>query len=101
VRTALSVGQARRGSTGAGRTTYRFEQYAHLEVKQAVVGYGGADKRQVQLMVRALLDLPEVPEPDDAAGALVAICHVHSAKLRPVSQRPGCRMRPGSFYGKR
>ena len=55
-------------------------EYTPLEVKQAVVGYGGADKNQVQQMVRALLNLDEIPKPDDAADALaVAICHCASA----------------------
>jgi len=84
VRTALAVGQAR------GVTLLAMEQagmpiaeYTPLEVKQAVAGYGGAEKDQVQQMVRALLGLPDLPQPDDAADALaVAICHVHSARLR-------------------
>jgi crossover junction endodeoxyribonuclease RuvC len=58
-------------------------EYSPLEVKQAVVGYGGADKKQVQLMVRALLGLEDVPRPDDAADALaIAICHLHSSKVK-------------------
>ncbi len=61
----------------------RVAEYTPLEVKQAVVGYGGADKNQVQQMVRALLELPEVPRPDDTADALaIAICHVHSYRLK-------------------
>jgi len=58
-------------------------EYTPLEVKQAIVGYGGADKNQVQQMVRALLELPEVPRPDDTADALaIAICHVHSYRMK-------------------
>jgi len=54
-------------------------EYTPLQVKQAVVGYGRADKNQVQQMVKVLLNLPELPQPDDAADALaVAICHGHS-----------------------
>ena len=50
--------------------------------KAAVAGYGGADKRQVQEMVRMLLDVDHVPQPDDAADAVaVAICHIHSARM--------------------
>jgi crossover junction endodeoxyribonuclease RuvC len=86
VTTALSVGQARGvallalAQHGLGVT-----EYTPLEVKQAVAGYGKADKNQVQQMVRALLSLSEVPTPDDAADALaVAICHVHSAMLRSL-----------------
>ena len=57
-------------------------EYTPLEVKQAVAGYGGADKNQVQQMVRALLGLEQIPTPDDAADALaIAICHLHSAKI--------------------
>ena len=84
VRTALSVGQARGvillALAEAGLPVI---EYTPLEVKLAVAGYGGADKNQVQQMVRALLDLDEIPHPDDAADALaVAICHVHSARMR-------------------
>lgn len=83
VRTALSVGQARGVAllalAGAGLD---IAEYTPMEVKQSVVGYGGADKNQVQQMVRALLSLREIPRPDDAADALaVAICHLHSAKF--------------------
>jgi crossover junction endodeoxyribonuclease RuvC len=86
VRTALVVGQAR-GVTllaiaDAGLPMY---EYKPLEVKQAVAGYGRADKGQVQSMVRLLLNLAEVPRPDDAADALaVAICHAHSARLKAL-----------------
>jgi crossover junction endodeoxyribonuclease RuvC len=49
------------------------------------VGYGRAEKAQVQEMVRALLELQEIPKPDDAADALaVAICHIHSARIRSL-----------------
>jgi len=82
VRTALAVGQAR------GIVLLAFAEcgipvaeYTPLEVKQAVAGYGGADKNQVQQMVRAILGLPDIPRPDDAADALaVAICHLHSSQ---------------------
>ena len=53
-------------------------EYAPAEVKRAVVGYGRAEKPQVQQMIRLLLGLDEAPEPHDAADALaVAICHIH------------------------
>jgi crossover junction endodeoxyribonuclease RuvC len=62
-------------------------EYTPLTVKQAVTGYGNADKAQVQEMVRLLLGLAEVPRPDDAADALaVAICHLHSAHLTALSE---------------
>jgi crossover junction endodeoxyribonuclease RuvC len=57
-------------------------EYKPLQVKQAIAGYGGAEKRQVQEMVRMLLDLDHVPQPDDAADAVaVAVCHIHSARM--------------------
>ena len=51
-------------------------EYTPMQVKQAVVGYGGADKRQVMLMTQRLLGMKQIPRPDDAADALaIAICH--------------------------
>ncbi len=81
--TAISVGQARGvillAAAQAGLSVY---EYTPLQVKQAVVGYGKADKQQVQHMVKALLGLKEIPKPDDTADALaIAICHAHSAHL--------------------
>lgn len=55
-------------------------EYTPMQVKQAVAGYGGADKRQVMLMTQRLLKMREIPRPDDAADALaIAICHGRSA----------------------
>lgn len=55
-------------------------EYTPMQVKQAVAGYGGADKRQVMLMTQRLLKMREIPRPDDAADALaIAICHSRSA----------------------
>ena len=86
VRTALSVGQARGVALLAlAEADLPVAEYTPLEVKQAVAGYGGADKPQVQQMVRALLGLAQVPQPDDAADALaVAICHLHSARMKAL-----------------
>jgi len=86
VRTALSVGQARGVILLAlAEVGINTVEYTPLEVKQAVAGYGGADKNQVQQMVRTLLGLHEVPQPDDAADALaVAICHLHSDRMRTI-----------------
>ena len=57
--------------------------YAPREVKASVAGYGHADKRQIQLMVRAILALSETPEPTDAADALaVALCHLQAERAR-------------------
>ncbi len=63
--------------------------YAPLAVKSAVVGYGRAEKIQVQAMVARLLNLPEIPQPADAADALaIAICHLHtSATLSRMGSR--------------
>lgn len=84
VRTALSVGQARGVILLClARANIPIGEYTPLEVKQAVAGYGGAEKLQVQLMVKALLNLEQNPKPDDAADALaVAICHLHSGRLK-------------------
>ena len=84
VSTAISVGQGRGVALLAlAESGIDVLEYTPLEVKQAVVGYGGADKAQVQNMVRALLSLEEIPTPDDAADALaIAICHLHSAKIK-------------------
>ena len=86
VRTALSVGQARGvAMLSLAEERIPVAEYTPLEVKQAVAGFGGADKQQVGQMVRALLGLAEVPEPDDAADALaVAVCHIHSARMRAL-----------------
>jgi len=60
-------------------------EYTPLQVKQSVVGYGQADKRQVQLMVQRILSLKEIPKPDDAADALaIAICHLHAQRLAEI-----------------
>ena len=62
-------------------------EYTPMEVKQAVAGYGGADKNQVQQMVRAFLGLGEIPRPDDAADALaIAICHIHSCRIKDLQK---------------
>ena len=78
VTTAIAVGQAR-GVVMLCMQQAGIEpaEYTPNEVKQAVAGYGGADKRQVQEMVRALLALDSIPKPDDAADALaIAITHL-------------------------
>lgn len=66
-------------------------EYTPTQVKSAVVGVGNADKKQVQFMVTRLLNLREVPKPDDAADALaVALCHAHSVRAAPAV-KPGVR----------
>ncbi|MDL2237925.1 crossover junction endodeoxyribonuclease RuvC [Christensenellaceae bacterium OttesenSCG-928-K19] len=82
VKTAINVAQARGAAVAAARAKMsELYEYTPLQVKQAVVGYGRADKNQVQMMVKTLLNLNDIPKPDDAADAVaVAICHAHSAK---------------------
>ena len=82
-KTAIAVAQARGvlvvAATNRGIPIY---EYTPLQIKQAVTGYGRADKNQVQQMVKMLLNLNAVPKPDDAADALaVAICHAHSGAM--------------------
>jgi crossover junction endodeoxyribonuclease RuvC len=83
VRTALAVGHARGVVLLAlAQAGIPISEYTPLEVKQAVTGYGRADKKQIQEMVRVLLGLPGIPKPDDVADALaVAICHLHSSQI--------------------
>lgn len=82
VKTAMQVGQARGVVLlTASQTALQLEEYTPLQVKQAVVGYGNADKKQVQAMVKTILGLKKIPEPDDAADALaIAICCAHSIR---------------------
>ena len=82
--TALSVGHGRGVAMLAlAKAGLPIAEYKPLEIKQAVVGYGGADKGQVQRMLKLLLNLDDIPRPDDAAdGLAVAICHLHSNRLR-------------------
>ena len=82
-KTAILVAQARGvlivAATNKGIPIY---EYTPLQIKQAVTGYGRADKNQVQQMVKMLLNLNVIPKPDDAADALaVAICHAHSGGM--------------------
>ena len=88
VKTALSVGHARGvvllalADCGVSITSY-----TPNEVKQAVAGYGGADKNQIQQMVKILLELEDIPRPDDAADALaIAICHLHCRQFANMSE---------------
>jgi crossover junction endodeoxyribonuclease RuvC len=84
VTTAMTVGQARGVVLlAAAERGVPVAEYSPSEVKHAVVGYGKADKRQIQEMVRIMLGLPSLPRPDDAADALAAaICHVQIAPFR-------------------
>lgn len=86
VTTAISVGQGRGVVLLAlAEADIPVAEYTPMEIKQAVTGYGGAQKPQVQQMVKALLGLDSIPRPDDAADALaVAICHAHSVRIRSL-----------------
>ncbi|GJM75091.1 crossover junction endodeoxyribonuclease RuvC [Paenibacillus macerans] len=83
VTTAMSVGQARGVLVlAAVQKGLPVAEYTPMQVKQAIVGYGKAEKRQVQEMTRMFLKLQAIPKPDDVADALaVAICHAHSYTL--------------------
>ncbi len=86
VKTALLVGHARGVAVlSAANNDKEIFEYTPLQVKQGVVGYGRADKGQVQQMVKTLLNLSNVPKPDDVADALaVAICHAHSGNFKDM-----------------
>lgn len=88
-RTAIAVGQARGVILlSAANAGVNVAEYTPLQVKQAVVGYGRADKQQVQYMVQTLLALPESPRPDDVADALaIAICCLNSYQWEKLTQQ--------------
>ena len=81
-KTAINVAQARGVLLLAAlNKEIPVYEYTPLQVKQAIVGYGRAEKNQVQQMVKMLLKLDKVPKPDDTADALgIAVCHAHSFK---------------------
>jgi crossover junction endodeoxyribonuclease RuvC len=94
VRSALKLGHARGvAMLAAVEAGVPVVEYTPAEIKHAVVGYGRAEKHQIQQMVKLLLRLPTIPVPHDAADALaVAICHVHShAALRAGAPRGAAR----------
>ena len=84
VTTGIAVGEARGAAIVAMRKhTNNLFEYTPMQIKQAVVGYGKAEKQQVQQMVRMLLGMKEIARPDDAADALaVAITHAHTGAAR-------------------
>ena len=89
VRTALAVGQARGVILlTLSQAGLEVVEYSPADVKLAVAGYGSAEKLQVQQMTRLLLDLPDIPRPDDAADALaIAICHLYSSHYQERIQQ--------------
>ena len=82
LKTAVKVSQARGVILArAAQPKVSVIEYTPLQIKQAVTGYGRADKKQVQKMVQVILNLKEIPQPDDAADALAtAICCAHSLR---------------------
>ena len=87
VTTGINVAQARGVlAVAAARRGLPIAEFSPLEVKNAVVGYGKATKRQVQEMVKILLNLDDIPKPDDAADALaLAICEIHAGTLKRLT----------------
>ncbi len=85
-KTVILVGEARGIAVLAcANAGLEISEYTPLQIKQALVGYGRADKKQVQAMVKAILNLKEVPKPDDTADAVAAaICHGHSRGRRII-----------------
>ena len=81
--TAIGVAQGRGAVLiAASKTATPIYEYTPLQVKQSVTGYGRADKKQVQSMVKAVLKLEKIPKLDDTTDAMaLAICHAHSARF--------------------
>jgi crossover junction endodeoxyribonuclease RuvC len=94
LKTAMAVGQAR----GVILVTLheagvQIAEYTPLQVKQAITGYGQADKKQMQLTTQMLLSLEKPPKPDDAADALaIAITHLHTSRYLRLSEEPERRI---------
>jgi crossover junction endodeoxyribonuclease RuvC len=89
IKTAITAAHGRGiALAAAARSGAEVFEYTPLQVKQAVVGYGRADKAQVQQMVKVILNLPCIPKPDDVADALaIAVCHGNSCKLSALGLR--------------
>jgi crossover junction endodeoxyribonuclease RuvC len=107
VKTALRLAEVRGVVLlAAAQHGVEVHSYAPRLIKASVAGYGHADKRQLQLMVRSVLGLAEIPEPSDAADALaVALCHLQSAQFRArfdvpveVARRIGVARAPQSVH---
>jgi len=83
VKTAISVAEARGVAIlAAAEANLPVAEYTPLQVKQSLVGYGRAEKKQMQKMLKILLGLKDIPQPDDAADALaIALCHLNSQKM--------------------
>ncbi len=83
LKTAVKVSQSRGGILlTLERLNVKIFEYTPLQIKQAITGYGRAEKKQVQEMVKSILKLKAIPKPDDTADALAAaICHLNSRKI--------------------
>jgi crossover junction endodeoxyribonuclease RuvC len=91
-RSALVLGHARGAAILAGvNANLTIHEYTAMQVKNAVVGYGRAGKQQVQQMVKALLNLPEVAQEDAADALAVSICHANSRTLNQAVAQSGRR----------
>ena len=92
-KTAIKVGEARGAILlTTAKTGVKLYEYTPLQVKQALTGYGRADKKQIQYMVKTILKLPVVPKPDDAADAIaIAICHINSRRVKQLYDRSNKR----------
>jgi len=90
-KTVITVGEARGVALlAAALKGIDVFEYTPLQVKQAVVGYGRAQKTQIQEMVRILLNLDKLPKPDDAADALaVALCHLNTSRINNIFLKKG------------
>ena len=100
-RSAIATAQARGAAIVAcSAAGLAVGEYTPMQIKQAVVGYGGADKHQVQMMVRMLLGIREIPKPDDAADAVAcAITHAHAgAAMRRIEEVAPLQRRQHALY---
>ena len=88
VTTAIGVGEARGiALLACVEGGLSVSEYTPMQIKQALVGYGKAEKKQVQTMVKTILNLKDVPKPDDTADAVAAaICHAHSRNSRVIGR---------------
>ncbi|HEX2768456.1 MAG TPA: crossover junction endodeoxyribonuclease RuvC [Geobacteraceae bacterium] len=85
VQSALKLGQARGAAIVAGvNAGLPVFEYTALQVKQAVVGHGRADKQQVQKMLKVLLNLPEIAQEDASDALATAVCHAHSIGMNSI-----------------
>ena len=91
VRTALAIGRAQAVAIlAASRMGLPVYEYAPAQIKQSVTNYGASSKEQVQEMIKMLLGLPQIPQPNDAADALaVAICHLRETRLKEILAQQG------------